>query len=213
MATSAATAAWASGPLARTVSCCPLLAPSCMTASTLFASASLAPTLSRTVAPNFAAATDSAPAGLACRSPASTTVASQLSGMTGLLRRFEYGLDVAAGGGGDGGRHRTLHERRVGHHHPGREIGRVGEQGTDGEHGTAQVWHDDDARPAVGQPERLLHLVDAGPEAPVIGAAGRADDHAGPADLSGEFRRALGQRCAVRDKDNTYLRCHDRALS
>jgi hypothetical protein len=53
----------ASGPVARTVICWPLLAPSCMTASTLLALAWFAPTVSSTVESNFAAATDSAPAG------------------------------------------------------------------------------------------------------------------------------------------------------
>src|ERR1700733_15173278 len=192
MATIAVTASRASGPEARTVTCCPLLAPSCMTASTLFRSACFAPALSWIVQSNFAAATDSAPAGRACRSPASVIVSSQLSGMACLLCRFEHGLDVAAARGGDGGRHRTLHERRVGHHHRGRQVLGIGEQRSDGEHRAAQVWQDDDAGPAVGQPDCALDLVDAGADAPVIGAAGGADDDAGSADLSREFRRTFG---------------------
>src|ERR1700727_1347157 len=85
-----------------------------MTASTLLASARLVPTVSSTEEVNFAAATASAPAGRACRSPASVTDASQLSGMTCLLGRTQHGLDVPARGGGDRGRDRALHERGIG---------------------------------------------------------------------------------------------------
>lgn len=54
-----ATASRASGPVARTVTCWPLVAPSPMTASTLLAAAALAPTASSTEASNLAAATAS----------------------------------------------------------------------------------------------------------------------------------------------------------
>ncbi len=65
----AAAAASASGPVAVTVTRCPLVAPRPITPSTLLASARLLPTVSETAEENFAAVTDSAPAGRACRSP------------------------------------------------------------------------------------------------------------------------------------------------
>src|ERR1700677_4708422 len=108
-----------------------------MTASTLLASARLAPTVSSTDEANFAAATASAPAGRACRSPASVTDASQLSGMTRLLGGSKHGLDVSAGGGGDGGRDRAFHERSIGDGHLIGQIVGVGEQRADGGHRAA----------------------------------------------------------------------------
>src|SRR5580704_16203417 len=184
-----------------------------MTASTLLASARLAPTVSSTEEENFAAATASAPAGRACRSPASVTDASQLSGMTCLLSSIQHGLDVPARGGGDRGRDRALHEWGIGHVHLIGEIVGVGEQRADGEHRAAEVGQDHDAGAAVGEPERALDLVDAGPDAAVLRAAGGGDDHRPARDLPGEFGCALGQCGAVRDEDDPYLWSIAHALS
>src|SRR6516164_2818188 len=114
MATIAATASSASGPSAATVTCWPLVAPRPMTPSTLLASARLPPTVSDTAEENFAAATASAPAGRACRSPVRVNACSQLAGMARLLRRGKDGLDVRAAGRGHGRGDRALDERRVG---------------------------------------------------------------------------------------------------
>src|SRR5215471_20369421 len=94
MPISAVTASAASGPAARTVICWPRVAPRPMTASTLLASAVLAPTVSSTADRNLAAITASDPAGRACRSPVSVIAASQLPGMTRLLGRLQHRLDV-----------------------------------------------------------------------------------------------------------------------
>src|SRR5712691_10094440 len=141
------TAFSASGPAARTVTCCPLVAPSPMTASTLLASARLAPTVSSTADSKAAAATASDPAGRAWRSPASVTVTSQLSGMTCLLGRAQHRFDVPAGGCGDGGRDRALHERGIRDCDRLGEILGLGEQRADREHRAAQVGQDHHAGP------------------------------------------------------------------
>src|SRR5712691_10125570 len=116
------TAALASGPAARTMTSWPLVAPSPITASTLLASALLAPTVSSTEDANFAAAIASDPAGRACRSPASVTAASQLSGMTCLLGRAEHCLDIPARRRGDRRRDCALHERSIG---DGERLGQI----------------------------------------------------------------------------------------
>src|ERR1700730_5287808 len=209
------TAFSASGPAARTVTCCPLVAPSPMTASTLLASARLAPTVSSTADSKAAAATASDPAGRAWRSPASVTVTvtSQLSGMTCLLARAQHRLDVPAGGGGDGGRDRALHERGI---RDGDRLGEIlgfGEQRADREHRAAQVGQDHHAGPGIGERERALDLGDAGRNAAVDRAAGGGDGHSSTTDLPGELGGSLGQRGAVRDEDDPYLRFVSHALS
>src|ERR1700722_18443733 len=174
MPMSVCTAFSASGPTARTVTCWPLLAPSCMTASTLFASACEPPvTASCTVEENWAAATDSAPAGRACRSPASVIVSSEFSGMTCLLRGVQDSLEAAACGGGDRGRDRALDERGIGDlERAGQVAAVVGQQRPHGQHRAAQVGQDHHAGPRVRAPDRGGDLVDAGAQAAVVRPAG-----------------------------------------
>src|SRR6204780_3617020 len=151
MPMSVAPAFSASGPTARTVTSCPLLAPSCITDSTLFASTSAPPpTASCTADENCAAATDSAPAGRACRSPVRVNVASQFSGIACLLRGVEDGLEAAARGGGDRGGDRALDERGVGDlKRAGKVVKLVGQQRAHGQHRTAQIGQDHHAGPGV----------------------------------------------------------------
>jgi hypothetical protein len=85
--------------------------------------------------------------------------------MTRLLRRIKHRLEVTAGGRGDGGRDRALHERGIGHGDLPGKIFWVGQEGADGEHRAAEVRQDQHAGPGVGKPERALDLSDAGPEA------------------------------------------------
>src|SRR5215470_10582268 len=199
----AVTASPASGPTARTVICCPRVAPRPITASTLFASAVLAPTASSTADWNFAAVTASDPAGRACRSPVRVIAASELPGMTRLLRRLQYRLDVPAGCGGDRGRDRALDERRIGQgDRPGEVL--LGEQRPDGEHRAAEVGQDHHAGAGADRPHRPADPGDAGADATLIRAARRGDDHAPAADLPGHLGRALGERGAVRDEDDPY---------
>src|ERR1022692_2110041 len=184
MPTMAATASRASGPLARTVTCWPLAAPSPMTPSTLLASARLAPAVSSTADSNFAAATASAPAGRACRSPASVTVSSQLSGMTCLLGCVQHRFEVPAGGRGDRSRDRAFHEGSIGDSHRlGEVVTGVGEQRADGEHRASEIGQDKHAGPGVGEPERAFDLGDAGPDAAVVRPARGGDGHGPAADL------------------------------
>src|SRR6266853_1558287 len=117
MAIRAVTASWASGPAAATVTCWPLVAPRPITPRTLLASAVLPPAVTETAEANRPAATASAPAGRACRSPDSVTPCSQLADMTCLLCRCGDRLDVPARGGGDRRGDRALDERRVGEQH------------------------------------------------------------------------------------------------
>src|SRR5712692_9694083 len=205
------TACRASGPAARTVTRWPLVAPSPITARTLLASALLAPTISSTADSNFAAAIASDPAGRACRSPASVTAASQLSGMTCLLGRAEHCLDIPARCRGDRRGDRALHERGIGHGERLGEILRLGQQRPDREHRAAEVRQDDHAGTGVGEPERARDLGDAGPDAAVLRPARGGDDHRPAADLPGDLGSTLGQRGAVRDEDNPYPRfvAHD----
>src|SRR5579859_3006398 len=109
-----ATAWLASGPVARTRTRWPLLAPSPITSSTLLASTLASPTTICTADAKPAAATASIPAGRACRSPDSVISASELSGMASLLRRGEHRLDVPPDGGRHRRRDRSLHEGSVG---------------------------------------------------------------------------------------------------
>src|SRR6478735_1977253 len=113
----AATASWASGPAAETVTCWPLVAPRPITPSTLLASAVRLPAVTDTAEANRPAATASAPAGRACRSPARVMTCSQLAGMACLLRGGDDRLDVPARSGGDRRGDRALDERRVGQQH------------------------------------------------------------------------------------------------
>src|SRR5450756_1957490 len=197
MPISASTAFLASGPTARTVTCWPLLAPSCMTARTLFASAWPPATASCTAEENRAAATDSAPAGRACRSPVSVMVASQFSGMACLLRGLQDSLEAAARGG-RGYRRRTLNERGIRDRYLARQVARiVGEQRAHGQHRAAQVGQDHHSGPRVRAPDRRRDLVDAGTEAAVVGPASGGDGHRPATDLASEFRRALSERGAV----------------
>src|SRR5712691_3055063 len=200
------TASRASGPTARTVRCWPLVAPSPMTASTLLASARLAPTVSSTAESNFAAATASDPAGRACRSPVRVIAASQLSGMTCLLSRAQHCLDVPARSRGDRRRDRALHERSVGDGQRLRKILGFGEQGANREYRAAEVGQDHYAGPGIGQPERPPDLGDAGADAAVVRPASGGDGHGPAADLPGDLGGALGQCRAVRDEDDPYLR-------
>src|SRR6516225_2129998 len=154
MATMVATASSASDPSAATVTRWPLVAPRPMTPSTLLASALVAPTVSETAEANVAAATASAPAGRACRSPVRVIACSQLAGMARLLGRGENRRDVPARGSGHRGGDHALDERRVGELNRGRQIAGLGEQCPDGEHGTAQVGDDHDACSAVGELDR-----------------------------------------------------------
>src|SRR5256885_3370257 len=91
----AATASWASGPAAETVTCWPLVAPRPITPSTLLASAVWLPAGTDTPEANRPAAPASAPAGRACRSPARGITSSQLADMTCLPGRGHDPLDVA----------------------------------------------------------------------------------------------------------------------
>src|SRR6266851_2081908 len=199
----AETASAASGPAARTVICCPRVAPRPMTARTLLASAVLEPTANSTADRNFAAATASDPAGRACRSPVRVIAASQLPDMTRLLGRLEHRLDVSAGCGGDRGRDRALDEGGVGHGDRPREV-LLGEERPDGEHRTAEVGQYHHAGAAAGPQQRMADPGDAGPDAALVGAARRGDDHASAADLPGHLGRSLGERGAVRDEDDPY---------
>src|SRR5256885_8799560 len=97
----AATASWASGPAAETVTCWPLVAPRPITPSTLLASAVWLPAVTDTAEANRPAATTSAPAGRACRSPARVMTCSQLAAIPCLLGRGDHRLDVAARSGRD----------------------------------------------------------------------------------------------------------------
>src|SRR6266581_3427638 len=124
----AATAWSASGPVARTTTCWPLVAPSAITDSTLLASTQASPTAIWTAATKPAAATASEPAGRACRSPVSVMAASELSGIARLLGRREYRLDVAADGGRHRRGHRSLDERGVGERDRLGQRSRLGEQ-------------------------------------------------------------------------------------
>ena len=68
-----ATASRASGPAAETVMCWPLVAPRPINPSALLASAVWPPAVTDTAEANRPAATASAPAGRACRSPSVVT--------------------------------------------------------------------------------------------------------------------------------------------
>src|SRR5260370_26829709 len=171
MAMRAATASAVSGPAAKTVIRCPLVAPSPMTARTLVAAALLPPTISWTAAATLAAARASAPAGRACRSPVKVIVRSQLAGMPCLLRRAEHGLDVSTGRRGDRRGDRALHERRVRERDRLGEMVRLGEERTHSEHRAAQVGQDHDPRAGAGEPDRALDLGNAGADAPAVGPA------------------------------------------
>src|SRR5216683_6486890 len=113
----AATASLASGPAAATVTRWPLVAPRPITPRTLLASAECSPAVTETAEANRPAATASAPAGRACRSPASVMPCSQLADMSCLLCGGGDRLDVPAGGGRDRRGHRALDERRVREQH------------------------------------------------------------------------------------------------
>src|SRR5579872_5597271 len=158
MAIMAATASSASGPAARTVTCWPLVAPRPITPSTLLASAVLPPTVSDTVDANRAAATASAPAGRACRSPVSVmprpTAGSELAGMPCLLSGGGHRLDVSPARGRHRRRHRALHERGIRHDHA--VVWLVLEHGADGEHRAAEVGDDDHSGSGVGVREAAL---------------------------------------------------------
>src|SRR5207245_1551718 len=84
------------GPAAETVTCWPLVAPRPITPSTLLASAVWLPAVTDTAEANRPAATASAPAGRACRSPARVMTCSQLADMTCLLGRGDDRPDAAA---------------------------------------------------------------------------------------------------------------------
>src|ERR1700677_1146445 len=210
MPMSVATAFSASGPTARTVTCCPLLAPSCITDSTLFASTSAPPpTASCTADETCAAATDSAPAGRACRSPVRVIVASQFSGIARLLRGVEDGLEAAARGGGDRGGDRALDERGVRHlKRPGKVVKLISQQRPHGQHGAAQVRQDHHAGPGVRPPNRQRDLVDAGPQAAVVGPARGGNGDRSSADLASELSGALRERGTVGSEDDTYPCSH-----
>src|SRR5213078_52042 len=142
MAMSAATASRASGPAAETVMCWPLVAPRPITPSTLLASAVLPPAVTETAEANRPAATASAPAGRACRSPARTMARSQLADMTRLLSR-----------GGD----RTLDERRVREHQaPGLAV--VLQHRPHRQYRAAQVGQHDHAGTVLGLGDAAGHL-------------------------------------------------------
>src|SRR5580704_14602356 len=113
----AATASLASKPVAATVTCWPLVAPRPITPRTLLASAVLPPAVTETAEANRPAATASAPAGRACRSPARVMPCSQLADMTRLLCRGGDRLDVPSGRGRDRRGHGALDERRVREQH------------------------------------------------------------------------------------------------
>src|SRR5882724_1135331 len=117
MAMSAATASGASGPAAETVTCWPLVAPRPITPSTLLASAVLLPAVTDTAEANRPAATASAPAGRACRSPAKVMSCSKLAGMACLLCRGGDRLDIPTCGGRDSRCDRAFDEGRVGEQH------------------------------------------------------------------------------------------------
>src|SRR5260370_5105795 len=110
-ATRAVTASLASGPAAETVTHWPLVAPRPITPRTLLASAVCPPAVTETAEANRPAATASAPAGRACRSPASVMPCSQLAGMSCLLCGGGDRLDVSARGRGDRRGHPALHAR------------------------------------------------------------------------------------------------------
>src|ERR1700748_1340604 len=137
MAMSAATASGASGPAAETVTCWPLVAPRPITPSTLLASAVRPSAVTDTAEANRPAATASAPAGRACRSPARVICCSQLAGMAWLLRGGGERRDVPARGGGDRRGDRALDERRVGQQHTLAAV--ILEHRPHREHGAAQV--------------------------------------------------------------------------
>src|SRR6266568_9423647 len=177
----AATASWASGPAAETVTCWPLVAPRPITPSTLLASAVWLPAVTDTAEANRPAATASAPAGRACRSPARVMTCSQLADMTGLLGRGDDRLDVAARGGRDRRGDRALDKRRVGEQHA-LGVAMILEHRPDGEYRAAQVRQHDHAGAALGVAEPAFHLGRAGPEIAVVGAPGRDDRHRAAAD-------------------------------
>src|SRR5487761_28333 len=207
IAISAATASSASGPSAETVTNWPLVAPSPITPRTLLASTVLLPAVTDTDAANRPAATASAPAGRACRSPVSV-IDSELAGMPCLLRRRGDGLQVGSRGGGHRRRHRPLHERRVGEHdaraRPVREPPRLVKHCPHGKHRAAQVRQHEHARPRVGARDRPRHLLRARAELAVLRAAGGEHPHGPAADLAGEVRRALRQPDAMRYQHDPY---------
>src|SRR5580692_10136226 len=195
MAMRAATASSASGPAAETMTCWPVVAPRPITPSTLLASAVWPPAVTRTAEANRPAATERAPAGRACRSPARVMPRSQLADMA-CLRRGGHRLDVPASGGRDRGGDGALHERRVGEQHV--RVGAVVlEHRLDGQYRAAQVRQHDDACAAVGEAETTGYLGRAGAKAAVVGAARRDDGHRAAADLSGEMGRPFGEFGAV----------------
>src|SRR5690349_15441154 len=190
----AATASWASGPAAETVTCWPLVAPRPITPSTLLASAVWLPAVTDTAEANRPAATASAPAGV--------MTCSQLADMTCLLGRGDDRLDVAARGGRDRRGDRALDERRVGEQHA-LGVAMILEHRPDGEYRAAQVRQHDHAGAAFGVAEPAFHLGRAGPEIAVVGAPGRDDGHRAAADLRGQVRRARGEFGAMRDEDDS----------
>jgi SAM-dependent methyltransferase len=198
---SAATASSASGPSAVTVTCWPLVAPRPITPSTLLASAVFAPAVSETAAVKLAAATASAPAGRACRSPASVIV-SELAGMPSLLRGPGDRLQVRSRRGGHRRRDRALDERRVGEHYP--RVRLVPEHDPHGEHRAAEVGQDEHARARLRARHGRGDLLRARAEPAVVRAAGREDAHCTSAHLGGEVRRALGEPGAVRHQHDSY---------
>src|SRR5579859_5326609 len=156
MSMSAATASRASGPAALTVRCWPLVAPRPITPSTLLASAVWPPAVTDTVAANRPAATASAPAGRACRSPVRVMTCSQLADMTCLLCRGGDRLDVASRGGRNRRGDRALDERRVGEQHA-LGVAMVLEHGPDGKHRAAQVRQHDHAGAALDRKSTRLN--------------------------------------------------------
>src|ERR1700733_13185958 len=155
----AATAWSASGPVARTVTTWPLVAPIPMTLSTLLASAAWSPADSTIDDSNFAAMIASVPAGRACRSPARVTERSELPGIACLLGRAGDGLDVAADGGGDSGGDCSLDERRV---RDGERLGQVvvlSEQRAHGQHRAAKVRQNDHAAAGICRGDGVPYFV------------------------------------------------------
>src|SRR5438034_4048911 len=202
MAMSAATASRASGPAAETVMCWPLVAPRPMTPSTLLASAVLPSAVTDTAEANRPAATASAPAGRACRSPARTMARSQLADMTRLLSRGGDRLEVSAGRGGDRGGHRTLDERRVREQHaPGLAV--VLQHRPHRQYRAAQVGQHDHAGAVLGLADAAGHLGRTRAQVAVVGAARRDDRHGAAADLRGQVRGPAGEFGAVRDEDDS----------
>src|ERR1700733_7856777 len=201
IAISSATASAASGPSAETVITWPLVAPSPITPRTLLASTVLLPAVTDTDAANRPAATASAPAGRACRSPVSV-IDSELAGMPCLLRGRGDRLQVRSRGGGHRRRHRPLHERRVREHHA--RARHVHEQGPHGEHRAAKVGQHEHARARLGARHRARHFLRACAEFAVFCTSRGEHQNGTAADLAGEVRRALREPDAMRYQHDSY---------